>query len=213
MNPNVDIYLQEGCGRCVKYQTPDCTVHTWSKELAALREIALSAHPELKEEIKWSQPCYTYKGKNIFIIASFMNHAVLAFFKGVLLSDPGKRLIVAGKDSQASRQFRFMDVQTIYAQSEVIKNYILEAIELEIKGVKVDFKREQEVIPVELQQAFDDEPSFYKAFKSLTPGRQRAYILHFSRPKQSKTIISRIEKWKPLIMNGIGLNDAYKGKK
>jgi len=45
------------------------------------------------------------------------------------------------------------------------------------------------------------------AFEALTPGRQRAYLLHFSSAKQSKTRESRIAKCMPQILDGKGLDD------
>lgn len=58
MNPKVDLYLIDGCGRCKYYATPDCKVRTWVDELELLRSIALDT--ELVEDLKWSVPVYTY---------------------------------------------------------------------------------------------------------------------------------------------------------
>ncbi|WP_308005698.1 YdeI/OmpD-associated family protein, partial [uncultured Chryseobacterium sp.] len=62
-------------------------------------------------------------------------------------------------------------------------------------------------IPEEFAQKLNENPELQKAFEALTPGRQRAYLLYFSSAKQSKTRISRIEKYIPEILNGKGLND------
>jgi len=93
---------------------------------------------------------------------------------------------------------------------EHIKSYIVEAIELEKSGAKVTFKKNLEPVPEELENIFIELPVFKTAFYALTPGKQRAYIIYFSQPKQSETRISRIEKCKEKIMNGEGLNDKYK---
>ncbi|MFM8449037.1 MAG: YdeI/OmpD-associated family protein, partial [Haliscomenobacter sp.] len=45
------------------------------------------------------------------------------------------------------------------------------------------------------------------AFHALTPGRQRAYLLHFSGAKQAATRASRIEKCIPRILEGRGFNE------
>ncbi|MNG13236.1 hypothetical protein D3C84_969030 [compost metagenome] len=62
-------------------------------------------------------------------------------------------------------------------------------------------------MPEELENKFVEIPELKTAFEGLTPGRQRAYLLHFAQPKQSKTRDARIEKYLPHILNGKGLND------
>jgi uncharacterized protein YdeI (YjbR/CyaY-like superfamily) len=90
----------------------------------------------------------------------------------------------------------------------ILKAYIHEAIEVEKAGLKVNFKKTSEFrIPEEFQNKLDEIPALKTAFDGLTPGRQRAYILHFSAPKQSKTRESRVEKSMQQILNGKGLND------
>ncbi len=211
MNPHVDTYLLEGCGRCEHYQTPQCKVHSWQEELIALRKIVLDT--ELKEEYKWSQPCYTLGDSNVLIVSAFKDYAFISFFKGTLLKDTHKMLLAPGKSSQAARQLRFTEVQDIFDQESQIKSYIQQAIEIEKKGLKVPFKKELEPMPDELLQKFEEDPDFEEAFKALTKGRQRGYILYFSAPKQSKTRTSRIEKYLPNIMKGEGLHDNYKSMK
>jgi len=205
MNHQVDLYLEQGCGRCSFFQTPHCKVHRWPGELKQLRRIVLECG--LKEEFKWSQPCYTYQNKNIVLVTAFREYAAVAFFKGALLKDPYHILVAPGNNSQATRQARFTEVKDILEMEPVLKAYIDEAIDLEKAGLTVNFKKNPEPIPVELQQKFAEIPILRSAFEALTPGRQRGYILHFSQPKQSKTRMSRIEKCAEKILNGKGLND------
>lgn len=208
LNPGVDTYLDEGCGRCSFYQTPQCKVKTWIEELVTLREIVLKH--DLKEEVKWSQPCYTHNGKNVLLVAAFKDYATIAFFKGSLLKDPQNLLFSPGKSSQAARQFRFTSVDDIKKNLPYINECIKEAINLEKSGKKVIFEKNPEEIPEELLQKFEDDVAFKNAFKALTPGRQRGYLLHFNQPKQSATRIARIEKYYTQIMNGQGIHDAYR---
>lgn len=205
MNDNVDLYLEEGCGRCALYRTPRCKVHTWPEELKQLRRIALDC--DLHEEFKWSQPCYTYKAGNILMVTAFKEYAALAFFKGALLEDLHGILVAPGESSQSARQVRFTSVKGILELEPILKAYIYEAIEVEKAGLKVKFKKNPEPIPEELLKKFNEEPALKTAFKALTPGRQRGYILHFSQPAQSKTRESRIEKCMENILKGKGLND------
>lgn len=206
MNPQVDIYLIDGCMRCKYGGTPQCKVHNWREELEMLRQIVLETG--LTEEIKWGAPVYTHKGKNIVSVGALKESANIGFFKGVLLTDKHKILQQQG-NLQSDRIIKFTNVKDIEKVKDVLKEYVLEAIEIEESGKKVEFKKNPEPIPNELLEAFEQDPAFKKAFYALTAGRQRGYIIHFSQPKQSQTRIGRIEKYKEQIFNGIGLNDKY----
>jgi uncharacterized protein YdeI (YjbR/CyaY-like superfamily) len=209
INPNVDKYITDGCGRCSYFGTPKCKVHTWEIELVQLRRIILDSG--LTEEYKWSQPCYTFQKKNILIMTAFKEYCALNFFKGALLKDIRGILIKPGENTQSGRQIRFTSVKEIRKLEPVLKAYILEAIEVEKKGLKVELKNSTDYkIPDELQKKFEENPKLKSAFEKLTPGRQRAYILYFTQPKQSKTRESRIEKYIPKILSGKGLLDDYK---
>ncbi|MEB2282140.1 YdeI family protein [Lysinibacillus xylanilyticus] len=192
MNPKVDEFL----GKAKK----------WQEEYSALRNIVLDC--ELTEEFKWMHPCYTLEKKNIVLIHGFKDYCALLFHKGALLKDANGILIQQTENVQAARQIRFTNVQEIVGMETIIKDYILEAIEVEKAGLEVPMKEHKEyIIPAELHNKFNEMPTLKTAFEKLTPGRQRAYILHFSQPKQSKTRVSRIEKYTQHILDGKGLND------
>ena len=185
-------------------------VDQWQEELKRLRELILDCG--LVEDFKWKHPCYTYKGKNIILIHGFKNYCALLFNKGVLLQDTTQILIQQTENTLSARQIRFTSVDQIENQKTIIKQYILEAIEVEKLGLKVKVKKVTDFeTPNELKQKFKENPEFKKAFKGLTPGRQKGYLLHFSKPKQSKTRISRIDKNKDRIFEGYGLNDCTCG--
>ena len=206
MNSKVDKYLIDGCMRCKYGGTPKCKVLNWVEELETLRHIVLETG--LTEEIKWGVPVYTHKGKNVLTINALKESANIGFFKGVLLTDKYKILQQQG-NLQSDRIVKFTNSADIEKVKDFLKEYILEAIAVEESGKKVEFKKNIEPIPDELIQAFESDPDFKKAFYSLTIGRQRGYIIHFSQPKQAQTRIGRIEKHKEQIFNGIGLNDKY----
>lgn len=205
MNEKVDIYLEEGCGRCSLYRTLQCKVHTWTEELKQLRRIVLDCG--LHEGFKWSQPCYQYQKSNILIVTAFKEYAALAFFKGALLGDPDGILVAPGENSQSARQIRFTNTKDIIEMEPILRAYIYEAIEVEKAGLKVDFKKKPDPLPEELLSKFDEMPALKHAFEALTPGCQRGYILHFSQAKQSNTRVSRIEKHIEKILNNKGIND------
>ena len=211
MNTTVENYLINGCERCPLGGSPDCKVHNWIDELIWLRRIVLECG--LTEECKWGVPCYTYQNKNVLLVSALKEYCSLSFFKGSLLSDPEKILEKPGKHSQAMRLLKFYDVEKILEMKQVIKDYIIESVEIEKAGREVKFKKNPEPIPQELESKFEEDPLLKSAFEALTPGRQRGYILFFSAPKQSKTRSSRIEKSIEKILNGEGMHDKYKSRK
>jgi uncharacterized protein YdeI (YjbR/CyaY-like superfamily) len=207
MSPNIEKYLVDGCMRCKYGGTPQCKVLKWVEELKLLMQIV--SETELEEKIKWGVPVYTYNGKNVLTINALKESANIGFFKGVLLTDSFKILEQQG-NLQSDRIIKFRKTKDIEQIKDTLKDYILEAIEIEKGGKKVEFKKNPEPIPDELLEAFEQDPAFKQAFYALTAGRQRGYIIHFSQPKQSQTRIGRIEKYKEQIFKGIGLNDKYK---
>ena len=178
----------------------------WREELKKLRAILLD--PELQEELKWGGPCYTFQGKNVVIINELKESCAFAFFKGALLKDVHGVLTRPGQHTQSARWIKFTSVREIAEMKSVLKAYIREAIEVEKSGLKLKLRKTSDLkFPEELQTMLDEFPDFKTAFEALTPGRQRAYIYHFSAPKQSKTRESRVQKYMPHILNGKGLLD------
>ena len=191
-NPKVDAYVSRR--------------DSWQEEFTRLRRILLDTG--LSEDLKWGEPCYTLDGANIVLIHGFKDYCALLFFKGALMSDTAGVLIQQTKNVQAARQIRFTSADEISGMENVLKAYVAEAAEIERSGAKIDFKGTDEfAVPEEFQAKIDSTPSLKTAFEALTPGRQRAYLLHFAQPKQAKTRESRIEKAMPQILAGKGLND------
>ncbi|SOD93268.1 YdeI/OmpD-associated family protein [Spirosoma fluviale] len=198
MNPKVDFYFNKAT--------------KWQKEFGVLRTLVLDCG--LTEELKWGVPCYTFpatagrQNSNVVLIHGFKEYCALLFHKGALLNDANGILIQQTENVQATRQIRFTNLQEIVELKSILKAYIFEAIEVERVGLKVELKKTTEFkIPDEFQIKLDESPALKIAFESLTPGRQRAYLLHFSAPKQAKTREARVEKYMQDILTGKGLND------
>ena len=192
MNIKVDEYLSKA--------------KKWQQEFEKLRLILLDS--QLTEEFKWGWPCYTFGESNIVLIHGFKAYCALLFFKGALLHDDHGLLVRQTENVQAGRQVRFTSLQEIGEKELFLKVLINEAIDVEKSGLKVDFKKSSALtFPEEFQQKLDENPALKTAFDALTPGRQRAYNLHFSEPKQYKTRQSRVEKWIQQILNGKGIDD------
>jgi len=192
MNPKIDFYFSKAT--------------KWQEEIEQLRMIVLECG--LTEELKWGVPCYTFQRKNIVLIHVFKEYCSFLFFKGVLLQDTHGILIQQTEHVQSARQIRFTTVKEIVELEPILKAYIYEAIAVEESGLKVALKKPAAFsVSEEFQHKLDEIPNLKTAFHALTSGRQRAYLLHFSQPKQSKTRAARVEKCMPQILNGKGLND------
>lgn len=192
MNPKVDFYFSKA--------------EKWQEEVNKLRMIILECG--LTEELKWGCPCYLFQKKNTVLIHTFKEYCALLFFKGALMHDPHHILIQQTEHVQSARQIRFTNLQEVAKLESFLKTYIFEAIEVEKAGLKVTLKKTAAFpLSEEFQERLDKIPALKIAFNALTPGRQRAYLLYFSQPKQSKTRKARVEKCIPQILNGKGLND------
>jgi len=178
----------------------------WSAEYAVLRRLCLESG--LNEELKWGQACYDLSGGKVVLIHGFKDYCALLFMKGALLKDPKGILVQQTKNVQAARQIRFASLAEINKQKAVVKAYIKEAIAVEKSGAKVQMKSVAQFdVPEEFHRRLDDDPELAEAFHALTPGRRKAYLLHFAGAKQSATRSARVEKHAPRILQGLGLDD------
>jgi uncharacterized protein YdeI (YjbR/CyaY-like superfamily) len=177
----------------------------WREELAALRAILLDS--PLTEQFKWRSPCYTWRGGNVATIWGFKDDCVIGFFKGVLLKDPDGVLAAPGENSRSVRIMRFRSIPEIVGSQAALRAFIQNAVEVEAAGLKVDLPKDDLELPEELVDRLDGDPDLREAFETLTPGRRRGYVLHFSQPKHSATREARIAKCAPRILEGKGMQD------
>lgn len=178
----------------------------WSAEYAALRQLCLAAG--LHESLKWGQACYDLEGGNVVLIHGFKEYCALLFFKGALLKDPKGLLVQQTRNVQAGRQLRFTSLAQIAQQKAIIAAYIREAIALEKSGARIPMKDVAQFdVPAEFLQRLDEDSRLAEAFRALTPGRQKGYLLHFAGAKQSTTRAARVAKHVPRILKGLGLDD------
>ena len=196
MNPKVDTFL--------------LNVKKWREELTILRSIVIDSG--LAEELKWGAPCYVHEQANVIIIQGFKDYFALLFFKGALMKDPQDLLRKPGENTQSGRQIRMTSMDEMLGQEEVLRAYIQNAIAVEKAGEKVIVKKTEEyAVPLELEESFAENSDLQHAFYGLTPGRQRAYLMHFAEAKQSATRKARIEKYAPRILKGKGILDCWCG--
>jgi uncharacterized protein YdeI (YjbR/CyaY-like superfamily) len=178
----------------------------WSAEFAALRQLCLFSG--LNEELKWGQACYDLDGQNVVLIHGFKDYCALLFMKGVLLKDAQGMLVAQTKSVQAARQIRFAGLADIKQHEAAVKSHLIEAITVAKSGVKVVMKSAAQFeVPQEFATLLEDDPALAEAFRALSPGRQKAYLLHFAGAKQSATRSARVAKHAARILAGLGLDD------
>lgn len=178
----------------------------WRAEFAALRELCLATG--LHESLKWGQACYDVDGGNVVLIHGFKGYCALLFMKGALMKDPKGLLVQQTQQVQSARQLRFTSLDEIRRQAPAIRACLKDAIAVERSGARVALKTvAQFEMPDEFRQRLDDDPALAEAFRALTPGRQKAYLLHFAGAKRSATRSARVDKHAPRILQGLGLDD------
>lgn len=182
-------------------------IQCWEKELEALAQII--GKTELTETVKWGAPVYTYNGKNIVGFVGFKNHFTLWFYNGVFLKDPYNVLVSAQEKTKSLRQWKFNSLNEM--DEARILEYINEAIENAKEGKAIKPEKFKPVaVPPLLQNELEQDKNLKSAFEKLSPGKQKEYNLYIEEAKQEKTKLTRLQKIKPMILYGIGLNDKYK---
>lgn len=181
----------------------------WPEEINLLKSII--AKTELIETIKWGAPTYVIGKKNVIGIGGFKDFVTIWFWNGVFLKDESRKLVNANEGvTKGLRQWRFTNLEEIKADEDLILKYLQEAIDNEKAGLSIKPEKKQTVISPFFQSILDADATLKPAFEKLTPGKQREYLEHIDSAKQDKTKISRLEKIRPMILQGIGLNDKYK---
>jgi len=178
----------------------------WREETSGLRDILLGCG--LDEALKWGKPCYAHRGANVAIIQGFKDLCALLFFKGALLDDPAKLLRAQGKNTQAAMRLEFRGAAEVVSNDRQIRALVAEAVRAEDTGLRPAFPARHSLdYPEELTEALEAEPDLLEAFEALTPGRRRAYVMHFSDAQRPETRLARIARHAERIRRGLGLND------
>lgn len=199
---DIEDYFTKGCGRCERFAGPDCSTRQWSQGLDGLRELCTGAG--LAETVKWGHPCYMHQGRNIVIFGAFRGDFRLTFFNAALMKDPDGVLEKQGPNTQHPDMIRFVDNADVARMEDVIRSYLKEAMDYAQAGIKPPKEAHDVELPDELIDALDSDPELAEAFRSLTPGRQKSYVINLGSTKNPATRMTRIEKFRPKIIAGKG---------
>jgi uncharacterized protein YdeI (YjbR/CyaY-like superfamily) len=201
MITDVADYFAKGCGRCARFDTPDCSTRRWMPGLIALRDLCLSAG--LKETAKWGHPCYMHNGRNVAMIAAFRDTYRLTFFDAAIPPDPEGLLEKRGPNTRTADQISFVDPLAIAAMAPVLSVYLAAARSV-AEQVRPARPAAELALPEELVAALNDDPDLAEAFHALTPGRQRSWVLHLNGTANPATRHARIAKGRDKIISGKG---------
>ena len=202
MISNIEDYFAKGCGRCPRFATPECSVKKFRSGLAKLRKICLSLN--LKETVKWGQPCYMSSNRNIVILGAFQDKFLLSFFEASLMKNKQKVLVKQGPNSRHADTIYFTNTKQVLNMEKTIRSYLKEAIGYAKKGLKAQKVAPKIELPKELLEAMENDLKLKKAFHKLTPGRQRSYVINLNSAKKKDTRILRIKKFRSKILAGKG---------
>lgn len=182
----------------------------WNEELHYLRDLMLSLN--MNETVKWGFPVYTDdNGKNIVGIAGFKQYVGIWFYQGVFLEDKKQKLMNAqeGK-TKALRQWKFDSLEEIKREEKTILAYANEALLNSMAGKEIKPQAKKIELPELLESALEKDADLKSKFESLTKGKQKEFMEYITQAKREETKIKRLEKIKPMIMEGVGLNDKYR---
>ncbi|WP_333818080.1 YdeI/OmpD-associated family protein [Tabrizicola sp.] len=200
-----EVFFTQGCGRCDRFATPDCSTRRWLSGLLTLRRIARAAG--LTETAKWGHPCYMHAGRNVAIMGAFRDDFRLTFFNAALMQDPQGVMERQGPNTRHPDCLRFTDNDAPAALEPTIRAYLAEAMSYAEKGILPQKERSEVDLPPELVEALDADSELAEAFAALTPGRQKSWALHLNSTKTPATRLSRIEKGRAKIMAGKGATE------
>lgn len=202
MITNIEDYFTQGCGRCERFATPDCSTRQWIDGLNNLRRICLEVG--LTETLKWAHPCYMHADRNIVIIGALREDFRLSFFNAALMKDPEGVLDKQGENTRHPDMIRFKDSTQVNQMEPLIVSYLQEAMSYAEAGIKPPKEEYEIILPDELVDAMDADPELAEAFHKLTPGRQKSYVINLNSAKKPETRVARIEKFRTKIIDGKG---------
>jgi uncharacterized protein YdeI (YjbR/CyaY-like superfamily) len=202
MITNIEDYFTSGCGRCDRFNTPDCSTRRWQAGLAELRRICRSAG--LAETVKWGHPCYTHAGRNVAIIGAFREDFRLTFFHAALLRDPAGLLERQGPNTRHADALRFTVNSHVAEREPAIRAFLEEAKAHAEAGRKPPPDHFEPDLPAELAEALAADPELAAAFQSLTRSRRKSYVINLNSARTSKTRIDRIARFREKILAGKG---------
>jgi len=205
MITRIEDYFAQGCGRCERFATADCSTRTWQEGLAELRRICRQAG--LREALKWGHPCYVHDARNVAILGALRADFRLTFFDAALLTDPEHILEPQGPNTRHPDMIRFRNAADVIRLEPVIRAYLAEAMGYAAAGLRPPRATHELELPEELAAAMAADPELAEAFQGLTRGRRNSYVINLRGAKAESTRIARIARFRERILAGKGATE------
>jgi len=205
MITDIEDFFTKGCGRCDRFDTPECSAKQWEKGLNDLRHLCRDM--KLEETLKWAHPCYMHAGRNIAIIGAFRSDFRLTFFNAALMSDKEGVLERQGPNTRNPDMIRFTGNGDVSEMEGTIRAYLKEVMGYAVDGIKSPKQDDDFELPEELIEALDADPELAEAFHALTRGRQKSYVIHLNSTRNPETRIARIVRHRDKIIAGKGATE------
>lgn len=202
MITDVNVYFQDGCGRCDRFATAECSSQIWAAGLANLRTLCLAAG--LQEVAKWGHPTYMHAGRNVVILGAFRSDFRMTFFHPSLLRDADGALEKQGANTRHADMLCFRSMGEVAEKSGLIAAYLAEAKGYAEAGILPNLPPREVDVPAELIEALDCDAELAEAFNALTPGRQKSWAFHLNTTQNPATRLARIAKARGKILAGKG---------
>jgi uncharacterized protein YdeI (YjbR/CyaY-like superfamily) len=202
MITDVATYFEKGCGRCPRFDMPDCSTRSWHQGLSDLRKLCLEEG--LVEVVKWGHPCYMHCSRNIAILGAFRSNFRLSFFNAALMKDPHRILQKSGPNTRDAGCLIFTANEEPSAKASVIRAYLQEAMGYAEAGIRPRKTAETLEVSGVLAEMLAADPDMHAAFHALTRGRQRSYIMQVNAAKRDETKRARIARYREKILRGKG---------
>lgn len=163
--------------------------------LIHLSKLVLENCPQVEVKLKWSFPCFIYKGNILCSVAAFKHHCSFGFWLGSVMDDPAGILHREEKNGMGNlgKLKRIEDLPP----SEILVSYIYQAMQLIDDGVKLKKAKspaEKTVseIPEDLLEALKAAPKAMATFERFSASNKKEYIEWVVSAKTEKTRQSRI---------------------
>lgn len=176
-----------------------------------IRQLVHEVCPEVQETMKWSFPHFDYQGV-ICSIASFKGHCAFGFRKASLMKDPQKLFPVTAENAMG--QFGRITSLNDLPADEILKSYILEAINLNKEGIKVSKKtlpkdKKEVAAPEYFLEALSKTANALINFEKFSYSNKKEYIEWITEAKTDNTRNKRLETAVEWIAEGKVRNWKY----
>lgn len=184
--------------------------------LQHLRTLVHKVCPEVEEEMKWSFPNFTYKGKILCSLAAFKHHCSFGFWLAGAMTSMEPYKTPGAKGGSGMGDFGKLTSVKDLPSNKIITACIKEAMQLTDDGVvlkKAPVKAATELpVPPDFEQMLSKNKKAKTIFQKFPPSHRKEYIQWITEAKTEATRQNRINTATEWIAEGKGRNWKYDRK-